>query len=311
MDYDFIRYLAAKKPIDDRSLNQAVYRALTRTLQRQKIPHTPLRVIEVGAGIGTMIERLLEWQLWQECRYTAVDRSAANLTEAVERLQRWAKIRQHACRTPDRRTVVLVNQNGTTTVKFRQADVYEFLRRSQGQKVWDLVVAHAFMDLVDLTEVLDLFCKIVRTGGWLYLTINFDGETILLPKVDPVFDRHVIDAYHRTMDERRIDGRPSGSSRTGRQLFEALNRCGASLIRAGGSDWVVHPVNDAYTPEESYFLHYILFTIYNALENQPDVDQRHLAYWQETRHRQVDQGKLVYVARQLDFLARVDSTNED
>jgi hypothetical protein len=166
------------------------------------------------------------------------------------------------------------------------------------------------MDLVDAGEVLALCRKVLKPGGWLYLTLNFDGETILLPPIDPAFDKQVIDAYHRTMDNRRIDDRPSGDSCTGRHLFEALDRIGASIVAAGSSDWVLHPVDGTYPPDESYFLHYIIHTITTALENAPGLDGDRLSRWQNRRLRQIEEGRLVYIAKQLDFLARLEPAGQ-
>ena len=71
-EFSFIRYLAAKKDLDDRSLNRHVRETLARhLLETRKTP--PLRVLEVGCGIGTMLERLLDWQLLPEAAYTGID----------------------------------------------------------------------------------------------------------------------------------------------------------------------------------------------------------------------------------------------
>ena len=55
---DFQRYLSAKKSVDDRALNQHVWQSLHAALCIQSEPAAPLRVIEIGAGIGTMVERM-------------------------------------------------------------------------------------------------------------------------------------------------------------------------------------------------------------------------------------------------------------
>jgi SAM-dependent methyltransferase len=309
MEYDFTRYLAAKKRIDDRCLNHAVCQSLARQ-PVLKQNHRPLRIIELGAGIGTMVERLLEQQLWRDCHYTAIEKDAANLEQAGRRLENWAAARNLPCRSIHPGTFLMATQQGNTTVELRQADVYRFMQQHRDQYPWDLLVAHAFMDLVNLREVLSLCRDVVRPGGLLYLTLNFDGETILLPPSNSGFDTEVIDAYHRTMDDRRIDGRPSGDSRTGRHLFDALNHIGASVIAAGSSDWVVHPVNGTYHPDESYFLHYIIHTITKALEKAPQLDGKRLAEWQYLRNRQIERGELVYIAKQLDFLSQLVPAGE-
>ncbi|MEJ2472576.1 MAG: hypothetical protein P8Y74_01635 [Desulfobacterales bacterium] len=55
--YDFIDYLVAKKTIDDRSINRAVWDRLQSELADQETVER-LRVLEIGSGIGTMIERM-------------------------------------------------------------------------------------------------------------------------------------------------------------------------------------------------------------------------------------------------------------
>jgi hypothetical protein len=107
------------------------------------------------------------------------------------------------------------------------------------------------------------------------------------------------------MDQRITAGRLSGDSRTGRHLFDHLRAAGAELLDAGGSDWVVFAGPNGYPGDEAYFLHFILHTIHSALEGHPDLDAARFADWIARRHAQVDQGGLVYIAHQLDFLGRV------
>ena len=301
--YDTIRYLAAKKPIDDRALNHNVYRALARhPLLRQK--DVRVRIIEVGAGIGTMLERLIDRQLWHKCNYTALDISAANLKAAVNRLTDSAEFKNGSIGRLADGSFAFCNASGTTTVELLQTDVYDYLQRQQGKKIWDVIIAHAFMDLVNIETLLPLFRQILGNGGLMYLTLNFDGETVLLPRIDKKFDRLVTDAYHRTMDARVVAGRPSGDSHTGRHLFEALHRSGATVIQAGSSDWVVHPRGGKYPGEEAYFLHHIIHTMQTALHNPEPLDRDRLSAWLKKRHQQIECGELVYIAKQLDFLAQ-------
>ena len=84
-EYDFGRYLAAKKRIDDGALNRNVLDKL-RTQLRQTNTHSPLRVLELGAGIGTMVERLVDWGLLTSANYTAIDADQGLLREAYVRL---------------------------------------------------------------------------------------------------------------------------------------------------------------------------------------------------------------------------------
>ncbi len=51
---------SAKKSVDDRSLNLGVYQKLTEALAAGNL-RVPLNILEIGCGIGTMIERLWDW----------------------------------------------------------------------------------------------------------------------------------------------------------------------------------------------------------------------------------------------------------
>src|SRR5260370_2713498 len=56
MTSDYARYLAAKTTVDDRALNRHVLAELRR-LMHAGAP----QVLEVGAGLGTMVARLMDW----------------------------------------------------------------------------------------------------------------------------------------------------------------------------------------------------------------------------------------------------------
>jgi hypothetical protein len=111
--------------------------------------------------------------------------------------------------------------------------------------------------------------------------------------------------YHRTMDERLVDGRPSGDSRSGRRLFTHLADAGAQILAAGASDWVVFAGQSGYPADEAYFLHFILDTLHQALHAHPNLDPARFAAWLAARHAQVERGELVYIAHQIDFVGRI------
>jgi phospholipid N-methyltransferase len=89
----YIRYLAAKRKIDDRSLSQSVWRKLRRRL-RQADRRGPLAVIEMGGGIGTMFDRVLDWALAPHLQYTLIEANRAYLAEFESRLKRLPFIRR-------------------------------------------------------------------------------------------------------------------------------------------------------------------------------------------------------------------------
>jgi SAM-dependent methyltransferase len=302
IDYNFVHYLTAKKTVDDRALNDHVRETLRRAL-----PPPPLRVLEVGAGIGTTVERMLERQLLTDAAFTAVDAEPGCLAEARRRLPRWAAATGWEVSEAADGQIVLAHLDRRVTVDLVCADVFEFAGHPQNRHGWDLLVAHAFLDLLDVATALPLLFACLRPGGVFYFTHNFDGATILQPALDPALDAKIEGLYHRTMDERITAGKPSGDSRTGQRLFGHLRRAGAELLEAGSSDWVVFARAGGYPDDEAYFLHHIIHFIEGALRGHPELDSQTFATWIAERHAQIERGELVYVAHQLDFVGRVNA----
>ncbi len=276
----FTDYLAAKKSVDDRALNAHVWQTMTSAVTALPAP----RILELGAGIGTMVERLLASGLVGEGHIHALDNQAANIAAARKRLATSAE---------------------SEAISFEAVDLHDFAARSAEIGQWDVVVAHALLDLLDIEDALPRILALLRPSGYFYFTINFDGATIFQPTIDPALDAQIEALYHRTMDERVTDGRVSGDSQSGRHLFGHLRRAGATVLAAGSSDWVVFAGAEGYPAEEAAFLRFIVATVEGALTGHPDLDAEAFAAWVAQRQRQIDSGELVYIAHQIDFFGQV------
>lgn len=86
MEYSFHRYLLSKQSVDDRALNKDVLNAL-----KTHLPQKPLRIIEVGGGIGTMIKRLVTWEIVCTAEYVLVDEMSENIEYAQAWIPQWQK----------------------------------------------------------------------------------------------------------------------------------------------------------------------------------------------------------------------------
>lgn len=303
-DYPFARYLAAKKTVDDRALNKGVWETL-KSAVGLKQGKADLTVLEIGSGIGTMVERSLEWGLIKSADYTALDAMAGNSAEAASRLPIWAAGNGYSVQTEPSGALRLFRGQQEVTVRLETADLFDFMANNRGRRHWDLLIANAFLDLVDIPSTLPELLALLTPGGLFYFTITFDGATILQPEIDPAFDDQIEALYHETMDQRIIGGRPSGDSRAGRHLFSHLRSMGVDLLAAGSSDWVVFAGPEGYPGDEEFFMHFIVHTIGSALQGHPELDNKKLSQWVQTRHNQIDDRTLVYIAHQLDFLGRV------
>jgi hypothetical protein len=293
MTFDYARYLAAKTTVDDRALNRHVLAELCR-LMPEGAPH----VLEVGAGLGTMVARLMSWGAVGAGEYILLDADRQLLDCSRRWLCEWAAARGlRSGLLPDGLRV------GDLRVRLVHAELGSYLQAAHGAPA-DVLIANAVLDLVDVPAVLPGLLRLLVPGGVYWFTINYDGESIFAP--GHPHDEQIMQAYHRDMDERIRYGRPAGESRTGRRLFHYLRAAGAPALAAGSSDWVVSAGPDGnYPGDEAYFLRSILNTIRSALRNRQDrVEPADLADWLAARGRQLAAGELVYIAHQLDFVGR-------
>lgn len=297
----FTRYLSAKKTVDDRALNQTVLKSLVAELSARSDTE-PLRVLEIGAGIGTMVERALDWAIIRRAHYTALDAESENIHEAMNRLPVWATKSGYVVEHEAPERIRLQKDRVDVSVNLAQADIFDFMAQGADSGKWDVLIANAFLDLVDVPATLPDLLALLKPGGLFYFTVTFDGGTILQPELDPVMDDQVEALYHETMDQRIIRGKPSGDSRTGRHFFHHARTAGANVLAAGSSDWVVFSGIEGYPADEAYFLHFIVNTMAGALKDHPELERKKFEDWISQRHAQIDQGTLVYIAHQMDFL---------
>jgi hypothetical protein len=302
--YSLVRYLDAKKSVDDRALNWQVWQRLVAALPRATTEQ-PLRILEVGAGIGSMVERLLAGDLLTHATYTAIDQAPALLADACRRLRQWARERGFQVDESRQGQLHVRRAEQHITIETEAIDVAHFMAREHGRRAWDLLIGQAFLDLVDMPTMLPGLCSLVRPDGLLYFPTTFDGDTAFQPECDPEFDGAIEACYHQAIDRRVLDGKPSGDSRAGRHLFAHFRTAAVDVLAAGGSDWVVFAGANGYPADEAYFLHDIIHTIDLVLTGHPHLDAERLGAWVAQRHAQIEQGTLVYIAHQLDVLGRM------
>ncbi len=291
MEYSFPHYLHSKQTVDDRALNKDVFATL-----KQNLPPAPFSVIEIGAGIGTMLTRLVEWELLTNAEYLALDEMDENIAYASEWIPKWAGIAGLRAERIAENKIRLQDKKRDIRIKFERADVFDFIKTNPPKS--DLLIAHAVLDLFPLPESLPKLFSLTKSLAW--LTINFDGMTIFEPTIDAALDATIERLYHESMDTRPT----GGDSRTGRHLFSHLRWVNAQILAAGASDWVVHPIDGKYPADEKYFLYFILHFFEESLTRHKDLNTKAFADWLSKRRVQIERGELVYLAHQMDFLVK-------
>jgi len=292
MEYSFPHYLLSKQSADDRALNKNVVDAL-----KANLPVAPIRIIEVGAGIGTMMARLLRWELVAKTTYILVDEMAQNIDAARRWIPLWAVNAGLSVERIEQDQLRVFDETRDFRIQLERADVFDFINKNTAPA--DLLIAHAFLDLLPMPESMPKLLALTKHLAW--LTLNFDGVTSLEPTIDAALDEQIERLYHAAMDKRTT----GGDSRAGRHLFSHLQNAGAELLAAGASDWVVHAMNGKYPADEAYFLNFILHFFEESLTGNGELDAAAFANWIKERRAQIERGELVYIAHQMDFLAKV------
>jgi len=302
--FNFQHYLVAKRSVDDRALNMRVWNALVK-LACPTHAGAPLRIIEIAAGVGTMFQRAWEWGWITQADYLALDSDAQNVAFANQAIREWAEQWNLNLEALDDGFRVIGSPR-TAAIHWTVADFFDFATDPKWHGAFDVLIAHAFLDLVNLEEALPLLMRLVRPGGLLYLTLNFDGLTAWLPTLDPLFDETVVRLYHQSMDMRLARGKRTAGSLAGRALLEMLPGLGVRILDVGASDWVVYPENEGrYPADEAYFLHCILHFVEETLGGSHELPFEALTAWLDVRRKQIEHGELIFLAHQLDFLVQV------
>jgi spermidine synthase len=126
MDYSFPRYLLSKQTVDDRALNKDVVHAL-----RVHLPPEPVSIIEVGAGIGTMLKRVVDWDIFCSGHYTLVDSIEQNIDYAREWIPQWAAEAGLSATSTGQDSLQLCGAGREIQVSLVCADVFDFIGKNR------------------------------------------------------------------------------------------------------------------------------------------------------------------------------------
>src|SRR5690348_8318170 len=154
MAFDYARYLAAKTTVDDRALSRHVLAGW-----RRLVPAGAPRVLEVGAGLGTMVARLVDWGVIGAGEYILLDADRQLLDRSRRWLGDWAAARGlRSDPLPDGLRV------GDLRVRLVHAELGGYLEAAHGELA-DVLIANAVLDLVDVPAVLPGLLRLLAPGG--------------------------------------------------------------------------------------------------------------------------------------------------
>jgi hypothetical protein len=307
------RYLTAKRTVDDRALDEDVFDTFETALAEST------RLLEVAAGVGTMVDRLLQREsLPEEVTYTLLDIDPANVIAANDRISASARSLGYDVSPEEPPTelfpdaeasfVLTLSRGGRhVRVEAGSTDVFEFVRRVAGDRSWDVLVGGAFLDIVPGVDSVASLFELVP-GGAFYFPITFDGATRFLPAPgDHAFERRLERRWHAGMR----NGDDPNDPRAGSRLPGWIRAAGGSVTAIGGSDWIVRPGESGYPADEAYFLRHVLGFVERSLTGDPELPDEQVQAWVDRRREQLDAAELSYIAHNLDIAGVVESSDAD
>jgi SAM-dependent methyltransferase len=297
MPASFAGYLKAKFALDERSLNREVRGAFLDALH--SLPQ--IQCLDVGAGTCATLQRLLNSGLTTPLSLTALDRDPALLDIARQEAEGWLRalgldprIEAGAIRTQGERL---------TAIRFAVGE----LKGYRPDRLYNVITAHAFLDIAPLPEALRLFAAWLQPGGYLYASLNYDGDTALLPVYeDADFEARLLGHYNHTMERRRVDGRATGGAYCGRRLHGLLPEYGFDILAYGSSDWNIAPFLGEYRDSDAVCLNALLEMIRAEGQSSGLFHQDQLERWREDRLQLLRRRRLGLIIHQLDLLGRYD-----
>jgi len=272
-------YLEAKRTIDDRSINPTVWQQMLRAVAERE--GDLLQIAEIGAGTGTMIDRLREWGMFdpailrgRRVQYDGWEINADTAALLQKRVEASAEIH---------------------TGRVHVGDVRERDREAK----FDLVIANAVLDLFAPEAMAELIHAMLTPNGLLYASIVFDGVTLMEPTIEPAVDAEVLQLYHRSMTQG-----------FGRRHVWALHDAGFDIREIGSSDWIIPPRRKGPTEDERTLVETILDMMETSVSEQitsggdSAITVNDLSRWIALRREQLHRGALLFEAHQLDFLVQ-------
>ena len=309
---DFPAYLEAKIEVDDQSLNP---RLLRRVFERVRGLDSP-RLLDIGTGTGAMLRRLLDGPLRGRRpagrpQLMGLDVERQSLEVAARRIGAdlrsagWSvEVREEPDRLVIRTTQADGGPPGPEVLLLCGGLFDPGLDDRLGGGGFDLLTAHAVLDLMPLEPALGVMRGLLHSGSWLYATINYDGLTVLLPLYDdPGFEQRLLELYELSMEQRRVAGQTTAGRWSGRRLCAGLPECGYSILAVGASDWTVFPGREGHAEARRLFLRTLLTFMAGEALAGAELSRAAVERWYRRRLEELERGTLALMTHQLDVLA--------
>jgi hypothetical protein len=155
--------------------------------------------------------------------------------------------------------------------------------------------------------------KVMKQGGLLYLTINYDQHSVFGPTSPKRYtdESNLMQLFNHSGIDFQFKGSVGvGNSHCGSLLPSLCAKVGFKILDYGSSDWII-PSEDMkpYSKNKRKVLKFFIDAFYNVLKDSSKEDQKrfsvsgkHIEDWYALRNRQLKSGELYYNCIQKDIL---------
>ena len=291
-------YLEARKVVDDAALNDRIFRSFAnRIAEQQAAVDRPLRVLEIGSGIGTMVVRLIERGVLNGAiTYRLVEQDPMCSSFAEQWLTDWLTKEAYEISTSSTGVTVASGAHNPRelSLQFDTADAFSLTP----SRTYDVIIGSAFFDIVSLNQALPWMESVIHPAGVIYAPLTYNAQTAFEP-VDSL-DRTIISEYHRHMDT--VRSTPGGSD-AGEKLANRFEESETfKLVDSGASNW---SVNAAKSHDHALVVEAVIEMIASAIAEiqSPDVTQEETNRWVARRRGEVADSALQLTVHHIDTIA--------
>jgi SAM-dependent methyltransferase len=227
------RWLDLREPVDHRSRNEELARALARHCAGRSIA-----VLDLGCGTGSNL-RATAPLLGAVQHWTLVDHDRALLEAAVRRLSSWADTAE--CRGTE---LALSKGGKQILVRLRRADLARDLEEVLAAEA-ELVTASALFDLASADFIAEIAAAAARSRASFYTVLTYNGVQRWTPKHEA--DAAMAAAFRRHQAGDKGFGAAAGPMAPG--LLAAAFDAAGYWVSDGDSGWRLEAGDEALIAE--------------------------------------------------------------
>lgn len=173
---------------------------------------------------------------------------------------------------------------------------------------FDIVATRSTLDIMDGPRMFREMVRVLKPGGWLYVSMVYDSTYKFAPGPDPDLENLIQRAYNRYAIEwgASYGVEAANGSRGGRFLPLYAWDNGLSIVKLVAADWFLYP-SPEFTIKEKAVLQLQLEMIYQACKraHEPEymIEASRLDEWYKRLKRDIDTNRTTYTSHQFSLLA--------